>query len=83
MKRGATCLKKRRRVGKQQHTMKRFAVEVLSQCISQIQFVQPGLTFDNDPETAFSDHPSLVQVCKRRNEDDKSDNGCDHGSFLS
>jgi len=29
MNRGATCLKKRRRVGKQQHTMKRLASTML------------------------------------------------------
>ena len=84
MKRGATCLKKRRRVGKQQHTMN-LNVGVQSVHVSHAfvegEYVQ--ICLDNNPQAAFPYYPCLVHICKRRDENYEADNGSDHGSSSS
>jgi hypothetical protein len=85
MKRGATCRKNRRRVGKQQHMMN-LNVGVQSQYMSHMQFVHREyvqICLDNNPQAALPYYPCLVHVCKRRDENYEANNGSDHGASSS
>lgn len=85
MKRGATCRKNGRRVGKQQHMMN-LNVGVQCQYMSHMLFVHREyvqICLDNNPQAAVPYYPCLVHLCKRRDENYEANNGSDHGASSS